>query len=188
MSSRLKWYVGTLVILALVGCGYSRVVGPERVRIGGLYTVDPQIRWSRFYQKGIETWTVDGPALEALHFINVKKDRPLVATKDPKKWPRFSPSMSESEIMEFVVDSLARLGYAQLQAHDLRPTSFGRLQGFCFDLMFLFPDGLEGQGLAVGAVIEESLQLILYIGTREHYYPKHLEEVEGIARSIELRY
>ncbi len=183
----MRWYVGTLVILAFVGCAHPRVVGPERVKIGGLYSVDPQIRWSRFYQKGIETWTVDGPSLQALYFINVEKDRPLIATEDPKKWPRFGPQMSESEIMEFLVDSLARLGYAQLQAHDLRPTRFGRLQGFRFDLRFLFPDGLEGQGLGVGAVIEESLQLILYVGTQEYYYPKHLEEVEEIARSIELR-
>src|SRR5918996_1357362 len=147
----MRWYLAALVILALVGCAYSHLVGPQRARIGDLYSVDPQIQWSRFHQDNIETWTVDGPALQALHFINIKKDRPLVATEDPEKWPRFRPSMNESEIMEFVVDSLARLNYAQLQAHHLRPISFGRLPGFRFDLTFLFADGLEGQGLAVGA-------------------------------------
>ncbi len=85
-----------------------------------------------------------------------------------------------------MVDSLARLGYAQLQVHNLRPEQFGCLQGFRFELTFLVSDGLEGQGLVVGAVIEKRLHLIMYVGTREHYYPKHIEEVERIIQSIEL--
>ena len=187
----MKRYVGALVVLAvLVGCASLSVVEPKRVEIGRVYTVDPQIKWSRFYRGDIETWTVDGLSLQAIHFIKgIEEDEPLVvtaATGDREKWPRFEPEMTPNEILEFVVDSLARLGYAQLQAHNLRPERFGRLQGFRFELTFLASDGLEGQGLVVGAVIEKRLHLIMYVGTREHYYPKHIEEVERIIQSIEL--
>lgn len=175
----------------LAGCAGGPVVGPGQAWIDGVYRVDPQIRWSRFSQRNVEIWTVDGLPLQAIYFIHgIKKDAPLLGSPAPeaqKSRPRFSPEMTPNEIMEFVVDSLARAGYAQLQAHNLRPERFGRASGFRFELTFLFRDGLEGQGLVVGAVIAERLQLIVYLGTREYYYPKHIGDVEKIVQSIELK-
>ncbi len=98
----MKRYAGALVVLAvLVGCASLSVVEPKRVEIGRVYTVDSQIKWSRFYRGDIETWTVDGLSLQAIHFIKgIEEDEPLVvtaATGDREKWPRFEPEMTPSE-------------------------------------------------------------------------------------------
>jgi len=180
----------TVVLLALLaGCATSGDVKPHRIEIGGAYSIDPQIKWSRFRQRTIEIWSIDGPALEALYFVKgVGNGEPLVVNaKEPKKWPVFSQRMTPNEIMELLVDTLANSGYAQLQAQELRPEKFGRLSGFRFELTFLFPDGLEGQGLAIGAIIKQRLQLIVYLGTREYYYSKHIGDVEKIIQSIEVK-
>ncbi len=178
------------LIAALAGCAGSRVVKSDRTRIGDVYTVDPQIEWSRFHQGTIEIWTVDGPSLQAIYFFKgIEKDEPLIATigiGDGEKRPLLRPDMTPNDIMEFIIDSLARQGYMQIETQALRPARFGRLQGFRFDFTFLFRDGLEGQGLATGALYNEKLQLILYVGTHQHYYPKHLEDVERIIESITI--
>lgn len=171
-----------------VGCATtSPIAGPDRTKIGDIYTVDPQIKWSRSYQKHIEAWTVDGTSLEAIYFVKgIEPGETLVVTRDKEKWPKFDSDMTANEIMELIIDSLARSNYAQLQPRHLRPEKFGPIEGFRFDFSFLYQNGLEGQGLATGAVIEDKLYLILYIGTRQHYFPKYLDEVNKIIQSIQL--
>jgi hypothetical protein len=44
----------------------------------------------------------------------------------------------------------------------------------------------QRQGLVVGAVVEERLQLIMYTGVKTHYFPKHKEHVERIIQSISM--
>lgn len=180
----------TAMLLALAavlaGCGTLSVSGKERIKIGHAYSVEPQIEWSRAGEGNREIWTADGLMLQAIHYIKgVRKGSPLIASRQAAEdWPQFDPQMMPTEVEEFVVDSLVRLGLVQLQPHNLRPQVFGKAQGFRFDFDFLYPDGLEGRGLAVGAVIDNKLQLILYIGARQHYYPAYLDEVEAIIRSI----
>ncbi|ADE15115.1 hypothetical protein Nhal_2008 [Nitrosococcus halophilus Nc 4] len=175
-------------IFFIMGCGTtSPIAGPDRTQVGEIYTVDPQIKWSRFYRRNIEIWTVDGPSLEAIYFVKgIDPDETLVATNEEEKWPKFDPDMTANEIMELIIDSLARTGYTQLQPHHLRPEIFGSLKGFRFDFDFLYQDGLEGQGLVTGTIIENKLYLILYIGTRQHYFSKYLDEVNKIIKSIRL--
>lgn len=180
----------TLALAAiLAGCGTLSVPGKERVTIGNAYSIEPQIEWSRATEGNREIWTADGLMLQAIHFVKgVRKGGALIASgreQAAEDWPRFDPQMTPNEVEEFVVDSLSRLGLMQLQPHNLRPQAFGKVQGFRFDFDFLYPDGLEGQGLAVGAVIGNKLQLILYLGARQHYYPAYLDEVEAIIRSIQ---
>ncbi len=173
----------------LAGCGTLSVSGKERVKIGNAYTVEPQIEWNRASEGNREIWTADGLPLQAIHFVKgVRKGGVLIASgrgQATEDWPRFNPQMTPTEVEEFVVDSLSRLGIMQLQPHNLRPQAFGKVQGFRFDFDFLYSSGLEGQGLAVGAVIGKKLQLILYIGARQHYYPAYLDKVEAIIRSIQ---
>ena len=50
----------------------------------------------------------------------------------------------------------------------------------------MLKNGLEKQGFALGAVIDEKLHMIIYSGTRLHYYPKLKDEVERLVRSIRM--
>lgn len=176
-----------LAALLAAGCGSVQVAGDKRVEIGDAYSVEPQIKWSRSMEPNHEIWTVDGLTLQAIHFFKgVRKGRTLSEDRrSDEEWPRFHPNMTPHETMEFVVDSLSRHGLAEIRTHGLQPQAFGAAQGFRFDFDFLYPSGLEGRGMAVGAVIDKKLQLILYVGARDHYYPAYADEVEAIIRSIQ---
>lgn len=177
----------TLVFI-LTGCAVYTLIEPQRVAIGDLYTVEPQIRWSSASEGKLDIWTVDGPTLQAIRFMKGLKDGDvLFEGKDEEKRPKFKKHMTPSEIMEFVVDSITLAGAEKVQATNLRPEKFGSVQGFRFEFSFASTEGLEGQGFAVGAVVKERLQLIMYTGVKAHYFPKHKDDVERIIRSIGMK-
>lgn len=182
--------IGRALALAmmLTGCAAYSLIEPPRAVIGDLYTVDPQIRWNSAKAGRIELWTVDGPGLQAIRFINgVADGDALFEGREKENRPTFRKSMTASEIMEFVVDSLALAGFEKIEATRLRPEKFGSAQGFRFDTNFVTRHGLEGQASVVGAVLKEKLHLIIYSGTRAYYYPKHRDHVERIIQSIHLQ-
>lgn len=182
--------VATFFAMALIltGCAAYRLVEVRRVAIGDLYTVDPQISWSSSREGKIEMWTVDGPGLQGVRFVKGLEDgEVLFEGNDKEKRPKFRKQMTPNEIMEFAVDSVSLLGAQKVEATNLRPEKFGDLQGFRFEMSFLSKEGLEEQGLVIGAVVEEKLYLIMYTGVRAYYYPKHEEHVEQIIQSIQMK-
>jgi len=186
----MKRTIAALLCMMLgTGCAtaYS-LVEPRRAPIGDLYTVEPQIPWSAAKAGKMELWTVDGPALQAIRFINGLTDGDaLFGGRDKEKRPKFRKAMTPTEIMEFVVDSLASSGLQKVEATNLRPEPFGDVPGFRFEMRFVYGGGLEGQGLVVGAVAKEKLYLIMYTGARAHYYAKHEEDVERLVRSVRMQ-
>jgi opacity protein-like surface antigen len=185
--------IATIAVLfiSLAACAQYSLVEATKQSIGGTYTVDAQIAWNKSTTGKMELWTADGPGLEAVRFIKGLEDgealftRPVGTAKEIK-FPTYRANMTESEVMEFVVDSLGRAGAAEMEAHALEPALFGSVQGFRFELTFATVDGLEMSGLAAGATIDEELHLILYTGARVHYFPKYRDDVERLLGSIEM--
>ncbi len=89
--------------------------------------------------------------------------------------------------MDFIVDSLGSFGMKQIQTRNLRPIKFGTVPGYRFDFMFLTEEGLEMDGLVVGAMLEERLHLIIYYGARQYYFAKHAGHVKKLLESIRMR-
>lgn len=181
---------GALLLGAFIsGCvaGFT-LIEPRRTAIGDLYTVEPQIAWSSIKRGKVELWTVDGPALEAIRFVSALSDGdPLFEGGDKEKKPQFKKGMTATEIVEFIVDSVAPQGAEKVEARGLRPEKFGNAQGFRFEIQFVTTQGLEVQGLVVGAVVKEKLHLVMYSGARAHYYQKHKDHVERIIESIRMQ-
>lgn len=172
--------------VVLAACTTYSLVEVERRTIAETYTIDPQVTWSTRKQGHTEVWTIDGPTLEGIWFFkNVGEDDTLFEVQDKSKVPLFKRDMSPSEIMEFVVDSMAAVKAADVKPSNLRPMNFGSAKGFRFELSF-FDDGLKMQAIVAGAIIKDKLQLILYYGAREHYFAKHKGAAEGILASIKL--
>ena len=196
MSPPMRRIVLLLAILAgVTGC--NTVVGLDRTRIGESFSVEPQIRWSSLYAGGNSlVWTVDGPALESLRLVkDVADGQPLLGTtittpgpaggKTPTdKQPRFRATMTPTEIMELVMDTWALLGALQMETSGLHPYKFGSVAGFRFDLTFVWPDGVEARALIAGGVVQRRLQLIVYEGTRLHYFDKHRPAVDRLMDSV----
>lgn len=209
---KLKFMI-LLLVLVVSGCAYYTLVNPARQPIGELYSVKTEIPWSKSVDRHIEVWTVDGPLLEALRFVNGIGDGEslLKAEKKETKVPRFRAHMTPSDVLEFFVASIkaisggveaeaiamgvvtpaairtASLNAGTVEATDLRPAKFGSLSGFRFDFRFLSSEGLEREGMVLGTIHKEKLYLIVYTGARQYYYSTYKEEVERIFHSIEIR-
>lgn len=183
----MKRFFAVLAMLAVLGgCAAYSLVDAKRQTIDGTYSVQPDIQWSKFASGKVEIWTVDGPDLEMIRFVRGLEDGDRMFTApDDMKLPAYNPAMKASEVMEFVIDSLARAGAGNVEGTALRPTQFGAASGFRFDLSFTSSDGLWFDGMAVGATIDDKLHLIIYTGTRQHYFPKYRDEVERMIGTIE---
>ena len=181
--------IGLIAMLAaLSGCAQYKLIGTERHDFGD-FSVEPQIEWSSISQGGIEIWTVNGPGLEAVYFADgIEDGDPFFERRfgEPdKQQPLFRSPMNANEAMEFVIDTLAVTGAGEVRARGLRPKKFGAHAGFRFDLDYLDATGLEGRGMAHGAVIDGKLYLMLYLAPAEHYFDTYGGPVEAMFESLE---
>jgi hypothetical protein len=180
-----------LMTITMAGCAPYTLVEPKRTAIGDMYTVEPQTQWSAAEAGKILRWTVDGFPLEMVTFVRgLDEGEPLYPRsggQPDRKPPTYRARMTPSEIMELVVDSLSLQGVQQVAGTNLRPRKFGDVDGFAFDVTYLLGNGLEGQGIVVGAVAKNRLHLIMYTGTRRHYFPKYRADVERMVDSIRMR-
>ncbi|MGF1641655.1 MAG: hypothetical protein ACFCUO_11965 [Rhodospirillales bacterium] len=168
--------------------GYT-LTGPGRVTMADTYTIDTPVAWSRSARGRVEIWTVDGPQLQSVVFVNGAKDGdPLFEGEgaDARTAPRFHAAMTPIEIKELIEASLRAAGARSLEAYDVRPQAWGSIQGFRFDYSYALENGLEKEGTAVAAVNDGQLYAILYSGARFHYYGKHKDDVERMIASIRM--
>ncbi len=186
-----RFAVIVFLLTVLAACAQYSLVEAKKQKIGGAFTVEAQIAWSKHSEGKVEIWTVDGPALEAVRFSKGLDDGDSLFTRPRAsgakvKYPIHKTGMTPNDVMELTVDSIARAGAGEVQASKLRPAQFGSVPGFRFELTFLSKSGLEMDGLVAAAVIEDKLYLILYTGARVHYSPKYRDHVEQLLVSIEM--
>lgn len=196
MTARLRRALGGCVVaLALAGCAAEPLVRAERpARVGQSYRVEPQIEWSRLRSGRRQLWTVDGPQLEQLRLYagiepgEVLLSRPARGNRSESGGsPRYEAGMRPHDVAELVTATLVRLGAVRIEWRDLRPGSFGGRRGFRFGLRFASADGLAYEGLAAGTVADaDRLHLILYLGTRDHYFGAYRPAVERLVDSVEM--
>jgi hypothetical protein len=177
-----------LVVLLLSGCSTYTLVEPGQVAVCELYSVKPGVQWSEIKKGDIRLWTVDGAQLESIRFISsIREGIPIMDITEEKHETPFRPDMNETELVEAVVDAFSLSGAQQVEAKNLRPAAFGSVEGFRFELEFLNEEGLQKDGAVIGTIVDEALYLIIYTGTRIHYFPKYAGEFEDIVSSIRLR-
>jgi len=182
-----RWVSVLLFALLLCGCAnVYEVIPPGRQQIENAYTVDSQISWSRIAQDRMVLWTVDGPFLEGVRFYKVGSGQPLTVQGEEEQRPHFEPEMRASEVVEFLVDSLAVDGLHDVKTFQLRPAKFGAAPGYRFELQFLTQDGLLMKGMALYATVDDTLYLILYTAPATYYFEKYEATVENIFNSVEL--
>ena len=179
------YWVG--LVLLFSGCATYTLVEPSIVEVSDLYSIKPGIRWSQLSKGDIRLWTVDGAELESIRFISgIREGVPIMDITEEKHETPFRLDMSETELVDAVVDAFSLSGAQQVKARNLRPTQFGSLDGFRFELDFLNEDGLKKEGAIVGTIVDDSLYLIIYTGTKIHYFPKYAREFENIVDSIKI--
>jgi hypothetical protein len=175
------------LLVVTAGCAPFGLVESRRTAIGPTLTVEPQRQWTTIRSGRSELWTVDGVPLEAIRFVTPLAEGQALFAERGAKQPTFRATMTPTEIMELVVDSWAAAGAQQVQVSNLRPRKLGGLDGFGFDMTYLHRNGLEAQGMVVGAVAKQQLHLVIYTGTRLHYFEKYRPDVERRIDSIRIQ-
>ena len=163
---------------------YKRVE-PRARAIGGVYTVQPGLAWSSLGSGKLETWTIDGVALERLRFFtDIADGQSLLGSGAPNDLrPRLRTSLTTPEIVEFVADSL--FGNHFTPRH-VRPVPFGNATGFRFEGRYAASDRVVRDVLVAGALFQGRLHLIVYDGTALHHFGLYRDEVDRIIASVRM--
>lgn len=178
--------VAIFLAITVAGCAQFSLIEPAPTMIGDMYSVTPRIQWNSSKTGKYEIWTVDGLGLQRLQFITgIEDNEALYAGKQYEKIV-FKKNMTATEIMDLVAASFAADEARKIETKNFKPYQFGGYSGFKCDLSFVKKEGLEWDGLVLGAVVKGKLHLILYTGTRAHYFPKYRTEVEWIIQSIKM--
>jgi len=176
----------------LAGCEtYTLVEANAPVTMAQTYTVQPQIKWSKRVQGKFESWTVDGPLIEELSFVNGIESGDSLVEPDPYasdevEYPEFRSGMTALEIQDLYEATLSKFQASQIATEGLRPLSFGAQPGFRFDFSYVSQDGLKRSGMVVGFVRDEKLYLIAYTAAALHYYDRYKGTVERLVASITI--
>ncbi len=183
--------LAAILLLLAAACQQVTLIEPGTQSIDSAYEVTTPIAWSRFNLAPMEQWTIDGLPLQNLRLYASVEDGDALFENSRARpddgVPRYRNGMRASDVADLTVASLAQSGANDPDFSDLRPAAFGIRSGFRFDIAFLSSEGLAYRGLAIGAIDdEETLHLLLYIGTAAVYFDAHSEAVEDIFRSISL--
>jgi hypothetical protein len=178
--------------LAMSACaGGSLVTGPYKV--GASYDVNLQKTWSSIsnfnLNREVKYLTIDGPLLNNFYLTEgLTVGRSIVrAPVKSRPMPIVKRDMSETELAEFVVDTVAAFGYEGVASENLRPAKFGTADAIRFDLGAKTDRGLDISGTAQVAMVGGKVHVMLFLAPSEYYYPSFLADVEQVFASATLR-
>ncbi|MFN3912878.1 hypothetical protein [Hyphomonas sp.] len=133
-----------------------------------------------------EMLTKDGMLLNRLHLAKVKADEPWVRAAKNADVPRFRAAASEIETVDFIVASLKRIGYSEMEASSIRPETLDGQAGVRFELNGKWENGLDVRGDAAFIPSKDELKLVVFLAPELHYYEASSAEVAGIIGSVNL--
>jgi len=184
-------------ILLLAACATSTGPGGQlqeaarTVRINEL-ELQSDLAWARIRgQSRLETWTIDGPALNRLLVVTRVKPGEHVFLQGKQRrsrpdGPWYRAGMRPDELRDLVLDGLRQAGWADIASRDLRPASFGGSPGLRFELDAASSSGLRYGGMAAAAAFEGKLYLLLWMAPREHYHDRDAAAVAAMFDRLRL--
>jgi hypothetical protein len=186
MMTRRKWLLaaGATALLAACTTTSGEVTGAyERL---GSFNVTFARRWSDITfmmsnrPRNLRLLSVDGPLLNRLYLAALEPGESLLRPRDndtPR--PIYRADMSDTELVEFVVDCVA-VEYQAPEASALRPQTFAGQPGVRFEISTQTAEGLNISGTALVARAGARLNMMLFLAPSEHYYGAMLPEIETI--------
>lgn len=186
-------FAGLLLLAVLGGCiSYTLVPGGKVAKVGDVVTVLPGQDWNRSSSGHVEVWTLDGPGLQQILFVEGAKDGDYLFPVRGGRGnllddlPRFTKGMSALEVADLYEATLTRAGAAEFTMHDLQPYKVGERNGFRFDFDCLSKDGLQLRGAAIGIVKDDRVYMAVYTGTRIHFFDKGWQDVQHIFETFRV--
>ena len=181
-----------VALIAVSACGGATAV-TGNFPIGSAYNVTLQKTWSNIslfnLNREVKYLTIDGPLLNNFYLTQgLAVGRSIVRTTvKSRPMPVVKRDMSETELAEFVVDTVAAFGYEGAASTNLRPAKFGGVDGLRFDITAKSDSGLDILGIAQVALVSDKVHVMLFLAPGEHYYPTLLSEIDYVFSSATLR-
>lgn len=192
LASRAMRGVAIVALMTISACaGGTLVTGPFKV--GQAYNVTLQKTWSSVplfdLNREVKYLTIDGPFLNNFYLTEgLAVGRSVVrTTRKSRPMPVVKTEMSETEMAEFVVDTVAAFGYEGVTSDNLRPAKFGSADAVRFDLSAKTDEGLEIKGISQVAMVGGKLHVMLFLAPGEHFFPTMVGDVEQVFASADLR-
>lgn len=164
-------------------------VKAERAKVGGIYSVDPQIAWNGKSRGNVTFWTSNGMNLDRVVFLNNIQDGKTLfgdASSGSKTSHRFTSDMNIIEIAElFSTTMQTEGGWLKIETLNLKVENFGPFEGFIFDTKMVSEGGLVYKGMVSGAVIDGKLYLAFFLAPELRFYPEHIDLFRKILLSIQ---
>jgi hypothetical protein len=187
-----KRFASLLLLLALAleltACVAWRLVPAKQTKLAGGLVVHPENEWSTLKYGAAHTWTVHGPALEAISVVSGLADGKSIARplNHREKMPVFRSSMAASEVAEMMIETLLRMGYGRAELLGIRPETFAGRPGFRFELALADQRGLEKSGFGAGAIVDGKLYMIVYRAATLHFFDHYKPSVEKLIATAQI--
>jgi hypothetical protein len=186
---RLIW---TAAAAPLAACATGATLASRGAYKAGSISISLSRDWSDLtsvmgaHAPGMHCLTVNGPLLDRLYVVTLDHDESLFPPRD-KNTPaiKFRPDMTDSELVEFVVDSLAQ-PFERPESQALRPQNFGATPGVRFDIATRTQEGLLFSGTALVARANGKFNGLIFLAPSEYYYGSLSSDIESILGSAQL--
>ena len=187
--SRRALLLGLAGSVTLTACASVKLVDAGEYRAGNAFAVTLQRPWSDMSAMllprppGVQLLTIDGPALNQLYLAVIEPGGSFVRPADadtPR--PVYRTDMGDSELVEFVIDSLA-VTYQGPESSALRPQELAGVPGVRFDISTRTQAGLNMSGSALVARSGDKLHMLMFLAPSEHYYGAYQAQVDAIFAS-----
>lgn len=173
----------------LSGCATISLAKAGAYRVERAFSVTLAQPWSDLTAAvvprtpGVRNLTRDGRTLNDLYLGSIAAGGSLFKPAD-RDTPAvtYRADMSDTELVEFVTDSLATI-YQEPQSTALRPQTLAGDAGIRFDISARRDTGLNITGTALVARQGDKLNLIVFLAPSEHYFGAYAAEIDALMAS-----
>lgn len=177
--------------LALSACTTVTLAPAGSYAVGKSSSVTLNRAWSDFTPvmglKKVRMLSIDGPLLNRLYLSEALVAGDYIvqpANRREATTPAYDASMSVTEQVEFVANSVTALAYERVATSGVRPVQVNGQRGVRFDIEAATKEGLliKGRGQAVKA--GDRLYVAIYLAPGEHYFAESLASAEAAMDSV----
>lgn len=191
MRPLLQTLLVALLALLLAACASQSLQTAGKASAFDM-TFDTTLDWSRIKANRREIWTIDGVLLNRLlifskikpgeHVFQMARER-----KSRPDGPWYRSGMRLDEVQKLITDGLVDGQWVGVQATNLRPHSFGGVDGIRFDIEMADPDGLIYRGTVAAAERNGLLNLIVWVAPKEYYHGRDAAAVDAMLDGMRFK-
>jgi hypothetical protein len=185
-----------LAAITLVGClpAYQLVPAEETHVAGKQLVVKPGNEWNKLPHSPTqtewdETWTLNGPLLDAMAFVGGLPDGKSLLkqkSKDDRQVPLFRADMSPQDLVSMLEASYRVRGITVFDVESVEPADFLDGKGLRVRYRYAPNDGIFRRGVCIARVVDQKLYAIKLEGVASHYFEASLPEFDQMVASARL--